>query len=311
MAKNKKPKTVKVRDPEQVAYARRVIAHCAAVCVFIGLLGVGFYYMRRQVVRDITFPSRPPKVVLKDRPAWMSDALAAQIIRTIQPKGTHSAFDHQLLEDTAVILKSNPWIKQVKQIRRAYGERPADTLEIDCDFRAPIALVHWLNYYWLVDGDGVKLPEQFTEQQLPSIVVGPDRKLNIRIIEGVSQPPVESGQRWSGDDLAAGLDMVKILFGQPFAEEIVQVDVKNFAGRVDPKEAQIALVTKYNTEVRWGRPINAKDFYVEISAAQKLQTLQDVWQKFHRVDGGQRWIDIRFDRITYPSDRTAQADSSQ
>ena len=82
-------------------------------------------------------------------------------------------------------------------------------------------------------------------------------------------------------------------------------------GVAESKEAQIALVTKYNTEVRWGRPINAKDFYVEISTAQKLQTLQDVWQKFHRVDAGQRWIDIRFDKTTYPSDRTAQADSSR
>ncbi len=65
-------------------------------------------------------------------------------------------------------------------------------------------------------------------------------------------------------------------------------------------------------QVRWGRPINAKDFFVEVSTTQKLKYLEEIYGQFHRVDGGQPWIDIRFDRITYPSgagsDKTAQAD---
>jgi len=283
--------------------------HALGTVVFVASLGVGFYHLRRYVERDVVFPDRPPRVVLKNRPAWMSDALAIQIIKTVKPAGTHSAFDRQLLQDTAMILRTNPWIKQVKQVRRAYGQRPGDTLEIDCEYRAPIALVHWKDYYWLVDGQAVKLPEQYTAQQLPGIVVGPNRRLNIRVIEGVSHPPVESGQVWPGEDLAAGLDLVKLLYGQVYADEIVKVDVSNFGGRLDPKEAQITLVTRYDTQIRWGRPINARDFFVEVSTPQKLAYLRDVWTQFHRVDGGMPWIDIRFDRIIYPADapRTASA----
>src|SRR4051794_9537638 len=260
MARSKKPKPVKVKDPQRSAAIRSVVLNTTAALALIALLGVGFHYMRRHVEKDIVFPDRPPKVVLKNRPAWMSEALAIQIVNSIKPAGTHSAFDRQLLVDPASILKGNPWIKQIHQVRRAYGQKPADTLEIDCDYRAPIALVHWKDFYWLVDGDGVKLPEQFTVQQLPGIVRGSDHRLNIRIIEGVSEPPVESGQRWIGEDLAAGLDLVKMLYGQNYAEEIVKVDVNNFGGRVDRNEAQINLITKYDTQVRWGRPINAKDF---------------------------------------------------
>lgn len=307
MAKAKKPKPIAVKDPERAQRIRKACFHLLGIVAFVGLLGVGFYHMRRYVLRDVVFPDRPPKVVLKNRPTWMSDALAIQIISSIRPIGTHSAFDRQLLIDTASILRNNPWIKEVRQVRRAYGQRPADTLEIDCDFRAPIALVHWKDYYWLVDGDGVKLPEQFTAQQLPSIVIGQDRKLNIRIIEGVSQPPVESGQPWKGDDLVAGLDMVKILYGRPYAEEILQVNVGNYGGRQDPKEAQITLQTKYDTEIRWGRPVNARDFFVEVPTTQKLKYLEEIYNQFHRVDGGRPWIDIRFDRITYPSGASSNA----
>ncbi|WP_428937705.1 cell division protein FtsQ/DivIB [Fontivita pretiosa] len=309
MGKSKRPKPIPVKDPQRARQVRRAIMHTLGAVVFVGLLGVGFYHLRSYVEREVVFPQRPPKVVLKNRPAWMSDALAIQIINTVKPAGTHSAFDRQLLQDTAMILRNNPWIRQVKQVRRAYGQRPGDTLEIDCEYRAPIALVHWKDYYWLVDGEAVKLPEQYTAQQLPGIVVGPNRRLNIRVIEGVSHPPVESGQVWPGEDLAAGLDLVKLLYGQVYADEIVKVDVTNFAGRIDPKEAQITLVTKYDTQIRWGRPINAKDFFVEVSTPQKLAYLRDVWTQFHRVDGGMPWIDIRFDRIIYPADgaRTASA----
>jgi hypothetical protein len=112
---------------------------------------------------------------------------------------------------------------------------------------------------------------------------------------------VESGQKWPGNDLVAGLDLVKIFSGQDFANEIVKVDVSNFDGRVDAKEAQISLVTKYDTRIQWGRPVNSSDNFVEVAPARKLESLQQIWSQYHRIDGGRSWIDIRFDRITYPS----------
>ena len=75
--------------------------------------------------------------MLINRPAWMSDFLAAQIVKSTQPIGLHSAFNQQLLIDTAKSLESNPWIKHVNQIRRVFGEAPGDTLTVDCEYRAP------------------------------------------------------------------------------------------------------------------------------------------------------------------------------
>jgi len=306
-------RTVKLAPtPEQIARRARltrVARHMTALLLCIIAGGVGLRELKRHVERNVVFLNEPPQVILKDRPVWMSDFLCEQLLATVRPMGAHSAFDRDLLIDVAASLRSNPWVKSVRQVRRAYARRPGDTIEIDCDFRAPVAMVHWKDYFWLVDGDGIKLPEQFTAQQVPHILKGRDGMMNIRIIEGVRQPPVESGHKWPGDDLLAGLDLVKLLYGKPFAEAVIKVDVTNFGGRDDPREAQLTLETCYGTAVKWGRPVNAKDFFVEVSTAQKLKYLEQVQSQYGRIDAGQPWIDIRFDRITYPTQASAEAAS--
>src|SRR5436190_10106105 len=115
-----KPKSAAPRasiDPQRARLTRRILAHVTAAIVFAGGLAVGFYFMRQHVERDLVFPSSAPHVVLKNRPVWMSDFLAEQIVRSARPIGAHSSFDHQLLVDVTHKLESNPWIKNVRQVR--------------------------------------------------------------------------------------------------------------------------------------------------------------------------------------------------
>ncbi len=290
----------------------RIALHGMIFIIFASGIVSLFRISQIYVERRLAFPTRPPKVVLANRPAWMSDFLNEEIIRSTQPIGLHSAFDRQLLVDAGKALASNPWIKRVKQVRRMYDQKPGDTLEIDCDYRAPAALVKWGQYYWLVDGAGVKLPEQYTAELLPKIVLGGDGKINIRIIDGVSHDPCESGRIWQGDDLAGGLEMARLLAVQDWADQIREIDVSNFGGRRDSREAQIVLVTRFGTQVRWGRPPSAKDSFIEVPASQKLAAIETIYRKDSRVDAGQPWIDLRFDRVTCPgpdANATAQLDS--
>jgi hypothetical protein len=69
------------------------------------------------------------------------------------------------------------------------------------------------------------------------------------------------------------------------------------------------LITKFDTRIQWGRPINSPDAFVEVPPARKLQSLQQIYSQYHRIDGGRSWIDIRFDRITYPSGDAPAADA--
>jgi hypothetical protein len=270
-----------------------------AVLLAVGL-AVTIFYTQRYVDQQVAAPTGPLNVVIENQPKWMGDYLASQIEATV-PRVNSSAFDRDLLASAAAALAQNPWVCDVKQVRRAYGQRPGDTLLIDCDFRAPIALVHWGDYYWLVDGDGVKLPEQFTSNHVPRIVLGRDGRMNIRVIDGVRQPPPGTGNRWRGEDLSAGLAMAKLLYGKAAAEQIVIINVANYDGRVDPREAQVVLETRFATEVRWGRPPDAEDALAEVPATQKLDEMAAVMQQYKRVDAGHPWIDLRFDKVTYPT----------
>jgi hypothetical protein len=95
--------------------------------------------------------------------------------------------------------------------------------------------------------------------------------------------------------------MVKLLYGKPYADEVERISVANYAGRQDPREAQLVLITRYQTQVRWGRPVNAKDYFVEVTPAQKLEYMAKIVQQFGRVDAKHSAVDLRFDRVTYPS----------
>jgi hypothetical protein len=301
MAKAKKSSAYGIKRwrGEWSAALQRAATRVACVLLCAAAVVGGVLLMRRYVEREVAFPKAPPTVAIKARPAWMTDFLVGQISASVRPAGLHSTFDHQMLIDRVAMLKTNPWIRNVRQVRRAYGTKPGDTLEVDCDFRASIALVRWQKDYWLVDMDGVKLPEKFAAADVPKIVIGRDGHTNIRIVDGVLRPPPQPGKPWGGEDLAAGLEMVRHLYGLPYADEIVKVNVANFGGRNDYREAQVVLGTKFGTEIRWGAPVGARSF--EVRPQQKFQYLRQVYEEFGRCDARQKWIDVRYDKITYPS----------
>ena len=39
---------------------------------------------------------------------------------------------------------------------------------------------------------------------------------------------------------------------------------------------------------------------------QKLQSMKSVVEQYHRVDAGQPWIDIRYDKVTIPKPASGQ-----
>jgi hypothetical protein len=288
------------RKPLLSRGVRRALVHSLVAVTLVSSVGTGLWALRRHVARDLVYDNHPPRVVLTNRPAWMSDFLATQIIRSVRPRGGTSAIDKAVIEETYSALSANPWVDRVNHVRRAFGERPGDTIEIDCDFRVPVALVKGGLYYWLVDVNGVKLPDQYSPDLVPKVVLDDRGQTQLRIIEGVKSPPPESGEKWAGDDVRAGIELARLIFAEPFANEIIKIDVANFAGRVDGREAQIVFVTRWDTQVRWGRPANATDYIIEAPTSTKLANLRAVRQTYGRVDARQPWIDVRFDQPTYP-----------
>lgn len=282
-------------SPERAAFLRKVALHTLIGCVFFGALGVGFYYVKQYVDHEVVMPTEPPAIVIKNKPRWMSEFLVQRIAATARPRGLHSAFDHAMLVDTRNALEANPWVSKVYEVRRAYREKPGDTVEIDCEYRVPTALVKWGANYWLVDRQGYKLPEQYEAGDVDKIVKVDDGRVDIRIIDGVHHAPPATGKKWIGDDVAAGLEMVALLADKPYAQQILHVNVAHFG---NPREPHIVLVTKEGTEIRWGRTPSEldKDPFLEVSTARKLKRLELFYTQMGSVDAHQAGgIDIRFD----------------
>lgn len=291
-------KTRPPADPQTVLRARQILGHTLAGLVFGGLVVGGFLVSKRYVEQRVLLTDLPPRVVMKDQPKWMSDALAEQILSSIRPVTPAKADDHQLLVDRAALLAGNPWVKKVRSVRRAYSHQPGDIIEIDCDYRAPVALVHWQDKYWYIDADGVQLPDPLTPEQA-SRLIQPGQQI-FRIIDGVAQPPSGPGRVWQGGDIQAGIEMVALLANVEEVNDIVKIDVSNYAGRVSPNDSQINLVTRDRREIRWGQPPSSKAFFVEQRADRKLEFLKQAKRTTGRVDLNQPWIDLRFDSPTVP-----------
>jgi hypothetical protein len=337
MAKAKSSKAASSKPPapsfgdDAPLWRRRAVRHVAGFFLFVGVCAAAVYVAGQYVDREVASSTGPFIIVVKHRPTWMSDLLVRQIADVAQPpvlpqsseqtadehhhadlaaliggssRTGYSAFDRDLLVQVHTRLAADPWIAQVRQVRRAYTDKPGDTIEIDCTYRVPTALVKWRDGYWLVASDGYKLPERYDPAMVPNVMGQSSGLPPLRIIEGVSHAPPSAGQEWLGDDLRAGLNMVALLSTDPVADAVLKIDVSNFSGRVDPREAHIVLITKYNTQIRWGRPAS-DDQSFEISPAKKLQCLERIAAQYGRIDANQPWIDVRFDTVRIPSGKPA------
>lgn len=314
-----KDKSPIVKTAAEMARQRRLVLALFALAIVAGGTVGAFIRVRQYVDKQVVFSKEPPRIVLKDRPAWMKPQVAAAIARSAQPMAGCSAFDRQVLEDIADIARRNPWVKKVKQVRRVFDQRPGDTIEIDCEYRIPAAWVRdggktprETDRIILVDTDGIILPENrpLRGDELRAALYGPDGKVNLRCIDGVARrAPMENGRiavglKWIGDDLQEGLKLARILHGRAAAEQLIIIDVNNHAGRQDNREAYIVCHTPRGSVIRWG---GATDTVAEITGAQKLLMLDQLVQKFKSADMNQPWVDLRFDQVGFPKSSVADA----
>lgn len=285
-----------------VRFPWRPVLKTAAVLSVVAACSVSLWLLARHVRGNLVTSDAPPAIRLAHQPAWMSPRLATKITSelTAPPRG---AMEADVLRHINDQLAANPWVGKVRAVRRLYGRAPGDTIEVDCEFRTPAALVRWGDYAWLVDSQGVRLPENYTTAQLPRVTVAENGQMILRVISGVRRSPPEPGLTWEGDDLKAALALLGLLRGHDFTEPVAEIDASNFQGRIDLTAPHLILVTRYTpaSRIYWGRPPNAPDAFVEVSPETKLSYLKRLQEQYGRIDAGEPWLDLRFDRIQKPA----------
>lgn len=183
-------------------------------------------------------------------------------------------------------LDRSPWVHTVERVSTA----EPGVIVAHCTYRQPIALVQHQEYFFMVDEYGIRLPGQYGYQP------------GWPLIQGVEQGLPEAGQVWPGEDIAAGVRLVKLLLSTPYREQVVAVLVHNYGGRLDPAKCHVELVTDRNaSRILWGSAPGEE--LEENTAAQKLSILSGNYREHGRIDAYHPKIDISVfpDRFVIPA----------
>lgn len=220
-----------------------------------------------------------------DRPSQLVDLIRSDLIADVSDLMTREWTDDHLCRDLAERLEASAWVSLVNFARRTGDAR----IEVSAEYREPAALIQLGDEFRLVDFEGVRLPGTY--------LYNPAWK----IIQGLSEPPPEPGQVWTGDDLIAGLDVLGVLANEPFSDQVTAVLVDNFGGRRDRHASCIELSTdRAGGRIHWGSAPGME--IAENRVDQKLAILRANFQQTGRVDAGHPIIDITTypDRFTIP-----------
>ena len=247
-------------------------------------------------VRELPIVSRrAPQIQLHELPEWMPQGLREQLTRQASMTIDDHLFDEPLASRLAVRMAQSPWVNQVNKVSKHYG----NVVTVDCNFRAPAALVRERGGLVLVDREGIRLPADVVRHSLAS--------MDLLLIQGVSAAAPHTGARWDGEDLLAGLALADLIQRQRYANHIVAVNVSNYAGRSDPVAAHLELLAHDGTHIRWGLP-PFRESWREASTAQKLVSLEYAFETLDTAQSPVEYIDIRQTKVRYrplPHTRTS------
>ncbi|NOX58846.1 MAG: hypothetical protein GXP29_08315 [Planctomycetes bacterium] len=276
MAKRKKKNKVITRLREWfqsdgiVLRWRRMVVGSVMMVALIAVVAYGLHRLEGYVLAQDDSQA-PPKIEFVAAPDHLEGILANAVSDFQQRPWTRE----DLCGDIAQRLSEVAWIKKINSVHR-YSD---GTLEIDCSYRNPAAMVKTESGMLLVDDEGVLLPGRY----------GPDSTL--LLIEGVSTEPPSPGQRWNAPELLAGIDLVHLLANETFAAQITGVSVRNFRGCRDRRAAHIELATdRAGGRIIWGSAPGEE--IEENSLEQKVQLLRRNYHRYGRVDADRSVIDV-------------------
>ncbi len=257
-------------------------AMAVAAVLFVGALAVGRLEAH---VDDLALRDLKPAVEFVDLPAELTSLAESDLRMVVADLLDRPWTDDQLCEEMASRLNGVGWIDQIDRVRRGADAR----FRVRARYRRPIGMVQQDDSFYLVDTAGTRLPGVYRYDS------------SWLIVQGVSRAAPGPGERWDGDDLRAGIDMIRLFNARAFDGQITGILVGNVGGRENPRGSHVELATdRAGGRIRWGSAPGRE--LEENSLERKLAILQDNFRRFGRVDAGHPVIDISTfpDRFTIP-----------
>ncbi|TWT63868.1 cell division protein FtsQ/DivIB [Rubinisphaera italica] len=237
-------------------------------------------------------------IQLKEVPEYLPVDL---LERTWQRAGlgqTFSILEPDLAERIGHAFEESPWVRKVIQVRLQYPNR----IDLELEYRQPVALVQLQQGFYPVDRDGILLPSMdFSVKQLDGYPV----------IEGIeSVPRGTAGNHWGDLSVWGATRLAEMFLAESENGSLwdryqfvkIRVDGRAAAQAQTVEELhQVAyrLITKKGSEVIWGVAPEVPD-PTEPNAETKMKRLEMYLRDFGGLQTAQgpveidlrRWKDI-------------------
>ncbi len=227
---------------------------------------------------------RELEIRLIDAPTWLFGAPMA--IDRIKAAVAHQIgadpFDRDALSRAKGALEATGWFSIVESVSRI----SAGVIEVRGKYVEPFTTIRDREGSHLVTQSGNLLPLTYP------------RDARLEAMPPITNPrfarPAQVGDRWEGTDIAAGLRLVALLEGKPWARQIVEVDVSKYSG-----EEALWLVTDKGGRILWGRA-PGDERGREVPAAQKISYLEFNYAEYDRVDRDMKELVLLPDYVYAP-----------
>jgi hypothetical protein len=242
-------------------------AGAAASLVFIVLLVHRAAYALVTKAPEFKLPQPMARATVA--PSWADPTASESVV--VLPAGRDTLLDPDLVPQVAASFASNPWVRRVIAVERAFP----DQVRVRLEMRTARLAFRRAGGCVLVDRDGIRLPGLY--EKVP--------RQAMEVTGSASVPPA-AGRAWEGPEIAYALEMASLAESEPVLRgfDIRQVDVANLNGRRDPKSPDLSLVTAAGAIIGWGRAPSAQRFG-EPALAEKLDNLRRSAENYPRLEG--------------------------
>ncbi len=186
------------------------------------------------------------------------------------------------LDAIGAALEASGWFEGRPNVSREGGSE----IVVRGTWRVPAAVVR-------VEQSGDSKDYLISWDGRPMPVVYPQGRSGLPVILGVMNgPPRSAGgetafaEVWPGDDVAAGLELLRIVAVQPWKAQVAGVDVTGYA-----QSRQLVITSVHSTRLVWGgRP--SKPLTGECSTNVKLSKISELNSLSNRIDAGHAEIEL-------------------
>jgi hypothetical protein len=217
--------------------------------------------------------------VLEETPTWLPRQMREQILALadaqIDPNA--SPLSAEPLVRVGETLEKSGWFDGRPTVRRQASSR----IVIAGQWRVPGAVVREGAKDHLISWDGKPMPVVYEarESKLKAL-------LNVGVKPPVEGAPVDYTNAWPGEDVQAGLELLRVIAGKPWADQIVGVDLAEFG-----TNQTLSIVTTGKGRLNWGgRPDRPR--LGEAGTRAKVATIDWLFKRFGSIDAGGRTIDV-------------------